>query len=101
ATPTLTPTLFPYTTLFRSATMSSATATICSKKKRQSSGSCFGAAKAGTHKNYPMNKLELTADCLLFVINSAGVFLSAVGAFLVRSEEHTSELQSPYDLVCR
>src|SRR5437867_10414878 len=23
------------------------------------------------------------------------------GAFLVRSEEHTSELQSPYDFVCR
>ena len=33
--------------------MSSASATICSKKKRQSSGNCFGAAKAGTHKNYP------------------------------------------------
>src|SRR5207248_11425332 len=27
--------------------------------------------------------------------------LSAWAAVLVRSEEHTSELQSPYDLVCR
>src|SRR5437867_138881 len=29
------------------------------------------------------------------------VELSPVGAYEARSEEHTSELQSPYDLVCR
>src|SRR5438094_6987703 len=30
-----------------------------------------------------------------------GVSVPAPITFLVRSEEHTSELQSPYDLVCR
>src|SRR5437867_10340616 len=29
------------------------------------------------------------------------IALGSVGADSVRSEEHTSELQSPYDLVCR
>src|SRR5437867_10719819 len=29
------------------------------------------------------------------------VDLSALGTLVLRSEEHTSELQSPYDLVCR
>src|SRR5207248_10666471 len=36
---------------------------------------------------------------------SAGLFwlsaLPAHGTYFARSEEHTSELQSPYDLVCR
>src|SRR5207248_7362949 len=51
-------TLFPYTTLFRSAPSAS----------RRASGSCLACA------------------CSLRA---------------TRSEEHTSELQSPYDLVCR
>src|SRR5207248_5690469 len=29
------------------------------------------------------------------------LWIATIGGGLVRSEEHTSELQSPYDLVCR
>src|SRR5437867_6316387 len=40
---------------------------------------------------------------LSFVITTPGVWQAGYGfpAILLRSEEHTSELQSPYDLVCR
>src|SRR5207248_7904395 len=37
--------------------------------------------------------------------NAGGLFLGALAGLVIvwvlRSEEHTSELQSPYDLVCR
>src|SRR5438094_1135084 len=32
---------------------------------------------------------------------AAAVKIEGAGSHIVRSEEHTSELQSPYDLVCR
>src|SRR5207248_3811793 len=57
------PTLFPYTTLFRSV------------------------ARA-TRLTGPAPRID-------------GVMDEAAWAQGVRSEEHTSELQSPYDLVCR
>src|SRR5437867_9342243 len=38
--------------------------------------------------------LDLSMDTLMNVARAAGVGIP-------RSEEHTSELQSPYDLVCR
>src|SRR5207248_11771147 len=36
-------------------------------------------------------------------MNTRRIFIIALGGFAwsLRSEEHTSELQSPYDLVCR
>src|SRR5256885_13025589 len=58
-------TLFPYTTLFRSA-----------------SGSC-------------MPVVALLSSC------AGRRFSSCSGLVLTRSEEHTSELQSPCNLVCR
>src|SRR2546426_10867116 len=64
-------TLFPYTTLFRSD---------CAllPRRRLARG-----PPAGVH-----------AD-------RSGDVLSAAGARVIRSEEHTSELQSPCNLVCR
>src|SRR5437879_7085476 len=59
-----TPTLFPYTTLFRS----------CGRAQHRHGGDDLGAAEAR---------------------------LRASAARLRRSEEHTSELQSPMYLVCR
>src|SRR5436190_17117502 len=61
-------TLFPYTTLFRSASLVVAT---------------FFATKTRNHEEEA----------------SSGVI--DLRAFFVRSEEHTSELQSHSDLVCR
>jgi hypothetical protein len=44
--------------------MSSATATIYSKKKRQSSGNCFGVAKGGSHENQNHTADEILAHAL-------------------------------------
>src|SRR2546426_4355626 len=69
-------TLFPYTTLFRS--YGSSEASIGSMKKRYGSG-------AGMQQCAP----SLRAQFFLTPIRMS------------RSEEHTSELQSPCNLVCR
>src|SRR5256885_11576447 len=61
-------TLFPYTTLFRSGTLLSAT--------RRLMPPCASLARA------MVGKLDVSRACS-------------------RSEEHTSELQSPCNLVCR
>src|SRR5205807_4263566 len=39
--------------------------------------------------------------CLDFVLSVTPAFVTAIPADLARSEEHTSELQSPCNLVCR
>src|SRR6266705_2036547 len=39
--------------------------------------------------------------CQTVASNAYEIELAVIDADLVRSEEHTSELQSPYDLVCR
>src|SRR5437867_10186327 len=69
-------TLFPYTTLFRS-----------SAPRLTDESPTTGAAprRAGMHHGNPRQSARTTDGRR----NSA------------RSEEHTSELQSPYDLVCR
>src|SRR2546427_9070472 len=65
-------TLFPYTTLFRSA----------------------GALDEGGHVLVHDHAVRLVAQRLL-------VLLEVAHRILVRSEEHTSELQSQSNLVCR
>src|SRR5437868_10811233 len=74
--PPPTPTLFPYTTLFRSITMT-----------------VPGALEVIR---------ELAKNNASDVLVGAGTVLNAedIGS-VVRSEEHTSELQSRFDLVCR
>src|SRR5436189_810597 len=72
-------TLFPYTTLFRSLRSSSSTPEWCAKKGR-------GLVARGLGGSSPR------------ALGGRG--RRARGLFL-RSEEHTSELQSPMYLVCR
>src|SRR5437764_13213562 len=78
-------TLFPYTTLFRSndATVKAGAffPQTCKKLIR--------AQRIAFENNLP----------LLYLVDSAGVFLPMQDE--IRSEEHTSELQSPMYLVCR
>src|SRR5256885_3806741 len=76
-------TLFPYTTLFRSGWMSRVTfiaflAAFC--------GPAFGATPGVSSKT--------------ILLGQSAAF-SGPAAQLGRSEEHTSELQSPCNLVCR
>src|SRR3712207_8654583 len=83
-------TLFPYTTLFRSGgTVSVREQTaLLSARLRRSGGASFRA---------------LTADCdgTLEVVARFLGLLELYRDDLVRSEEHTSELQSRQYLVCR
>src|SRR5438876_8013368 len=77
-----TATLFPYTTLFRSA-------------RQRSAGKSTKAPRAG-HRRHgsPGRPGE-------WVSLSLAVMVSVLAVTTVRSEEHTSELQSPVHLVCR
>src|SRR5256885_4140955 len=82
-------TLFPYTTLFRSIDMKTTLALLLSSL----------AALAQTPAppdTAPIASADLTET------NASGARLVAkTGDSQMRSEEHTSELQSPCNLVCR
>src|SRR5438094_7581592 len=69
-------TLFPYTTLFRSRKLSPRRSSCDQDRRRAGHGNCQRRKRG---------------------INTADRVCSTND----RSEEHTSELQSPYDLVCR
>src|SRR5260221_8177185 len=77
-------TLFPYTTLFRSIVVES------------------GHAPSGYYHIGTLREI-LTASAIAWRINQAGHKARHVDFVSVpmRSEEHTSELQSHSDLVCR
>src|SRR5260221_7319123 len=76
-------TLFPYTTLFRSAAISRFRVILrCCGVPRESGGVFFVLSSLGARSN--------GAICCL-----------RVALYAFRSEEHTSELQSHSDLVCR
>src|SRR5207248_6258144 len=88
-----TPTPFPYTTLFRSPGIAAAADPAPHAHRR---------GRRPARLRHPRRREAGPAEGRL-----AGRRLSdggadrAVAGRAVRSEEHTSELQSPYDLVCR
>src|SRR5207249_10402657 len=95
--PPPTPTLFPYTTLFRSTTqahlgvdvdMAADVRGAAGDHGRQEVRGVLGAGQA-----------EFLAAAL--AIGDAPGQGAAAGIGHPRSEEHTSELQSRFDLVCR
>src|SRR2546426_9276533 len=71
-------TLFPYTTLFRSSA-------IAVPRSNPSRGRCLGRASSSCQARSPPSSRK---DC-------------SSAKSPRRSEEHTSELQSPCNLVCR
>src|SRR5256885_11778434 len=73
-------TLFPYTTLFRS-----------------DGAQDFGVGTR-TVRAIEVGPAHTTGDAVVHVPHAGVVFC---GDILFRSEEHTSELQSPCNLVCR
>src|SRR5207248_8361463 len=80
-------TLFPYTTLFRSV-----------MDRAQTLGN-FALASAAAH-DWP-EAISQLKQALQICGNCRALPLLHKDLGLIRSEEHTSELQSPYDLVCR
>src|SRR3712207_8057189 len=84
-------TLFPYTTLFRSiyVTPSREPAAV---QQAIVSGVADACAALGLHHG------PVHAECR---VNDSGVHVLEVAARPIRSEEHTSELQSRQYLVCR
>src|SRR5207248_5089656 len=92
-------TLFPYTTLFRSRLRS-----IRTTQKM------FGSERASPGRATVLrSETESTSPSMVARHGRTSVWTSRNGSresqlvrkTAARSEEHTSELQSPYDLVCR
>src|SRR2546426_5304110 len=75
-------TLFPYTTLFRSSTT-----TVSCMETGSLKGSAPTTARSSDYAN-------TSSGC-------SKDYESSESTSLLRSEEHTSELQSPCNLVCR
>src|SRR5206468_11235016 len=92
--PPPTSTLFPYTTLFRSIRIRHA-------------APCLAGAAQQWPGRYPENDpvaIRIFANfsrLIAFVFASGFRILEESAVYGVRSEEHTSELQSRSDLVCR
>src|SRR2546426_7795332 len=81
-------TLFPYTTLFRSDLVSA----IALNSSAFNAARVIGPAVAGA-------VIGVLGVGVCFFLNGVS-YLAVIGG-LLRSEEHTSELQSPCNLVCR
>src|SRR5207248_6016538 len=94
--PTPLSTLFPYTTLFRSVVQTIQKTNITPYTEEDSDrielieSQLYGWVISDQQ---PFNVVENAEfQDLVFILNPR---------YKLRSEEHTSELQSPYDLVCR
>src|SRR5207248_9662238 len=84
-------TLFPYTTLFRSRLVAMPEELAKRKLSRQSVlDTSYDSFKKALELNGSDNLVAAKADLGMAAVEEDR-----------RSEEHTSELQSPYDLVCR
>src|SRR5207248_11535645 len=88
--------LFPYTTLFRSVRMRSEPTVVIGAGP-------YGLSVAAHLRAAGIPTLTLGTPMAFWRSMPAGMFLRSApsASSLSRSEEHTSELQSPYDLVCR
>src|SRR5437867_9471793 len=94
-TPPPSSTLFPYTTLFRSKVPVLAQKTRLPPKRRNHPDVAAQRVKLGPDRRSDLDHPGAGGAC-----GDKGNPVS-VGREGRRSEEHTSELQSPYDLVCR
>src|SRR5690348_18018527 len=85
-------TLFPYTTLFRSKGCVRREADVAHPGRRRRDGQSGGGIQAGGADRHAATQLgSLGAGKTDHRLRTTGT----------RSEEHTSELQSPVHLVCR
>src|SRR5205823_14949030 len=92
------PTLFPYTTLFRSRVRSTAGKSCRGRRGKSASRGEFGR----WHKTLFLSLRSQPPGKLLSAVSLEALRQSGSGAsWASRSEEHTSELQSLAYLVCR
>src|SRR5260221_6449793 len=82
-------TLFPYTTLFRSV------------KTRESISTSMLRHLSSLNPNSPQASMYKSANDSILALVRASSFGNGIKSSISRSEEHTSELQSHSDLVCR
>src|SRR5205807_8763766 len=88
-------TLFPYTTLFRSGFIDAEI-----RSGRIKYGLAIGADVAQAERGDPL-EYSAGAGAGAFVLGKTDLIASIEDIAPYRSEEHTSELQSPCNLVCR
>src|SRR2546430_13653671 len=91
-------TLFPYTTLFRSNTYLSGTTAYINAQAGKSGS--FQAAATSTDSDSGLLKLNFPSPSG-FSSGGGDTSSSPYQTTYTRSEEHTSELQSQSNLVCR
>src|SRR5206468_6219782 len=97
--PPLRSTLFPYTTLFRSLLTAQAVEMFSALVSHDGSGGKAARMYPGTSAragNVALAQSPIVQFCLPGIKG-----LQSASAKVLRSEEHTSELQSRSDLVCR
>src|SRR5207244_5698548 len=88
--------LLPYTTLFRSAVEEKVRAMVSVPLRRKGS---FVMGGLNAYREEPGLWTAQEVDLLSLLCDHAAIAIRT--AHLLRSEEHTSELQSPDHLVCR
>src|SRR5256885_4156860 len=90
--------LFPYTTLFRSDFEITALSTS-RRESADAAGKRFGVPLAFDSTQDLVHNADV--DVVTITVKVPRHFELATAALAARSEEHTSELQSPCNLVCR
>src|SRR5207248_11653161 len=93
--------LFPYTTLFRSSNLEIATLIADGLKEK---GSSIRHVLYFDDKSNQLCALELAEKPYKRILiggTDPNFIFEKIGSSPDRAEEHASELQSPYDLVCR
>src|SRR5256885_5153850 len=90
--------LFPYTTLFRSAGAAERDPGVAGEAAARERDRAAARRQAGSGRQRVELRPGLVAD---EGQSDVDVHAAATGRGPVRSEEHTSELQSPCNLVCR
>src|SRR5256885_16557231 len=93
-------TLFPYTTLFRSERSHPGRCRVRPAAIVVDHG-CTAGVTIDHHATSPCRQTPAVTRAARRQPRSASNHLSQVASPEVRSEEHTSELQSPCNLVCR
>src|SRR5207248_4419086 len=92
--------LFPYTTLFRSVVLRRAVE--CEEEAARADRQVAGHVVArGMPRANDAGRISCAREVCLRRVAVRVVDVLAADLRGLRSEEHTSELQSPYDLVCR
>src|SRR5207248_8672843 len=99
--PPLPPTLFPYTTLFRSATYKGFNDTLADWSSNRTINQNCGQTWLSTFSEIGKYYSKATQLESLQLVTWNDYEEATEIESGIRSEEHTSELQSPYDLVCR